>query len=62
MDKSKHESHLDRAKRLTKESVDKGLIHPWVMGDSAQRDRFNQARDRRNAFHVIRSVPAKQER
>lgn len=61
MDKPKHESPLDRAKRLTKECVYQGLLHPWVMGDGAQRDRFNQARDRRNAFHVVRSAPAKQE-
>lgn len=51
---TKHpESDLDRAKRLTQERVDDGQLYQWVMGDEAQRDRFNQARDRRSAFHVV---------
>lgn len=53
----KLESNLDRAKRLTQERVDAGQLYPWVMGDEAQRDRFNQARDRRSAFHVVEDQP-----
>jgi hypothetical protein len=51
------ESNLERAKRLTQERVDAGLLHPWVMGDHDQRDRFNQAADRRAAFSVVTSIP-----
>ncbi|WP_430256489.1 hypothetical protein [Neorhizobium sp. DAR64872/K0K18] len=47
------ETALDRAKRLTQEQVDAGKLHSWVMGDCEQRDRFNQTRDRRAAFHVV---------
>ena len=47
------ESPLERAKRLTQARVDAGQLYPWVMGDPEQRDRFNQARDRRSAFHVV---------
>ena len=48
------ESPLERAKRLTQRRVDAGQIYPWVMGDAEQRDRFNLARDRRGAFHIVK--------
>lgn len=48
------ESNLERAKRLTQELVDEGQLYPWVMGDEAQRDRFNQARDCRSCFSCSR--------
>lgn len=51
------ESPLQRARRLTQERVDAGHLYPWVMGDPEQRDRFNEARDRRGAFHIVPSPP-----
>lgn len=47
------ESYLVRIKRLTQAEVDAGRLHPWVMGDKEQRDRFNRAKDFRAAFHLV---------
>ncbi len=54
---SRTESPLQRAKRLTQDQVGAGQLYPWVMGDQDQRDRFNQARDRRGAFHIVGGRP-----
>lgn len=53
MESNQPESALERARRLTQDHVDAGRLFPWVMGDSGQRDRYNQARDRREAFRVV---------
>ncbi len=55
------ESPMERARRLTQEQVDAGRLYPWVMGDANQRDRFNQAKDRRSAFHVVPALQSKGE-
>jgi hypothetical protein len=52
------ESNLERAKRLTQAEVDAGRLHPWVMGDEEQRDRFNRAKDLRAAFRIVESRDA----
>ncbi|MBB3297835.1 hypothetical protein FHT74_001460 [Rhizobium sp. BK109] len=56
------ESPLARARRLTQDRVDAGELYPWVMGDPEQRDRLNQARDRRSAFHVVPATCATEDR
>jgi hypothetical protein len=54
-----YESPLERAKRLTRENIDRGFLPAWVLdrrNGPEERDRMNRAKDadhRRSQFMIV---------